>query len=248
MRGRGLVNTLINKLPFELHIPGYNYCGPGTKLKSRLKRGDKGINPLDEYCKYHDIAYSKSNNLRDRHKADQILMRKANSRQNSSNTNFGEKLASSLVYNIMKAKVKSGAGLKQNLGSIISQARKHVRKTKPYNNEMAIKHAYAAAKKLACKKASTKIPRVIPVPKSGGFLPLIPILAGLSAVGSIAGGAAGIAKTINEYKSAKKQIAEQKRHNEKMEAIAIGKGLYLKPYKSGLGLYLNSKKKKKTFI
>lgn len=244
MKGRGLVNTLINKLPFELHIPGYNYCGPGTKLESRLARGDKGVNPLDEYCKYHDIAYTNSNNLTDRHKADIILMKKAKSRQNSSDTSFGEKVASSLVYNIMKAKVKSGAGLKQNLRTIVSHARKHVRKTKPYTNKKAIKIAYAAAKKLVHKKPFVKIPRVIPVPKSGGFLPLIPILAGLSAVGSIAGGAAGIAKTINDYKSARKQIAEQKRHNEKMEAIAIGKGLYLKPYKTGLGLYLNGKKKK----
>lgn len=28
-RGSGLVNKLIDKLPFELHLPGYNYCGPG---------------------------------------------------------------------------------------------------------------------------------------------------------------------------------------------------------------------------
>lgn len=28
-RGLGLVNKLIDKLPVELHLPGYNYCGPG---------------------------------------------------------------------------------------------------------------------------------------------------------------------------------------------------------------------------
>jgi hypothetical protein len=32
--GAGFVNSLINKLPVELHLPGgYQYCGPGTKLK-----------------------------------------------------------------------------------------------------------------------------------------------------------------------------------------------------------------------
>ena len=46
-RGKGLVNSIIDKLPVELHIPGYQYCGPGTKLKERLARGDPGINPLD---------------------------------------------------------------------------------------------------------------------------------------------------------------------------------------------------------
>jgi len=56
--GGGLVHKLINTLPFEVHIPGYNFCGPGTNLQKRLERGDQGINPLDEACKEHDIAYS----------------------------------------------------------------------------------------------------------------------------------------------------------------------------------------------
>ncbi|KAJ8979793.1 hypothetical protein NQ317_007703 [Molorchus minor] len=72
-RGRGIVNTLINKLPFELHLPGgYQYCGPGTKLQKRLARGDPGINKLDKACKQHDIAYSQSD-LAARHKADYQL-------------------------------------------------------------------------------------------------------------------------------------------------------------------------------
>lgn len=35
-KGSGLLNTLINKLPVELHIPTYNFCGPGTSLNKRL--------------------------------------------------------------------------------------------------------------------------------------------------------------------------------------------------------------------
>ncbi|KAJ8890650.1 hypothetical protein PR048_010159 [Dryococelus australis] len=38
----GLVNSLINKLPFELLIPCYDYCGPGMKLVKRLACRDKG--------------------------------------------------------------------------------------------------------------------------------------------------------------------------------------------------------------
>ena len=56
--GRRIVNSVINKLPFELHIPGYNFCGPGTKLEKRLAREDLGINQLDEACRTHDISYS----------------------------------------------------------------------------------------------------------------------------------------------------------------------------------------------
>ena len=30
------LNTLVNKLPFEMHLPGHNFTGPGTKLYKRL--------------------------------------------------------------------------------------------------------------------------------------------------------------------------------------------------------------------
>jgi hypothetical protein len=71
--GKGSLNNLINKLPFEVHVPGYQFCAPGTKLKERLARGDKGVNPLDSACRTHDNAYENSNNLDIRHKADKLL-------------------------------------------------------------------------------------------------------------------------------------------------------------------------------
>ena len=30
--GGGFLNTLVNNLPFDMHLPGYNITGPGTKL------------------------------------------------------------------------------------------------------------------------------------------------------------------------------------------------------------------------
>jgi len=71
-----LLNRAINALPFELHIPGYQFCGPGTHLEKRLARGDRGINSLDAACREHDIAYSRSNDLAERHVADNISSRK----------------------------------------------------------------------------------------------------------------------------------------------------------------------------
>ncbi|KYN21201.1 hypothetical protein ALC57_06429 [Trachymyrmex cornetzi] len=65
---------------FEIHIPGYQFCGPGTRLEKRLARGDRGINPLDAACREHDIAYSHSNDLTERHAADNILAEKARKR------------------------------------------------------------------------------------------------------------------------------------------------------------------------
>ena len=44
----------------EFHWPGYQYMGPGTHLAKRLKRGDPGINRLDQIAKQHDIDYSRA--------------------------------------------------------------------------------------------------------------------------------------------------------------------------------------------
>ena len=30
--GGSFLNTLVNKFPFEMHLPGHNFTGPGTKL------------------------------------------------------------------------------------------------------------------------------------------------------------------------------------------------------------------------
>ena len=33
--GGSFLNTLVNKLPFEMHLPGHNLIGPETKLYKR---------------------------------------------------------------------------------------------------------------------------------------------------------------------------------------------------------------------
>lgn len=50
-RGKGIVNWAIKNIPFEMHIPGYHYCGPGTKLRERLAQNDPGVNELDRPVK-----------------------------------------------------------------------------------------------------------------------------------------------------------------------------------------------------
>ncbi|KAK9744510.1 Borna disease virus P40 protein [Popillia japonica] len=113
--GSGFINSAINALPFELHLPGgYRYCGPGTKLQKRLTRGDKPINELDAACMQHDIAYSQQKDLIKRHEADNILRNAAMNRVKSSDASIGEKAAALGVAGIMKAKVKLGMGLKRN--------------------------------------------------------------------------------------------------------------------------------------
>ena len=56
----------ISKTGIEFHIPGYQYAGPGTKLKKRLAHGDPGINRLDRIAKQHDIDDMVARNLKDK--------------------------------------------------------------------------------------------------------------------------------------------------------------------------------------
>ncbi|XP_011313019.1 uncharacterized protein [Fopius arisanus] len=86
-KGKRIVNDIINKLPIELHIPGYQYCGPNTKLARRLARGDPGLNQLDKAS---------------RHTADKILEDKALHRASAKDASVGEKAAAWSVSNLMK--------------------------------------------------------------------------------------------------------------------------------------------------
>lgn len=124
---------------------------------------------------------------------------------------------------------------------VVNRAKKAI---KASNNSSDLnKSAKIALRTVRRIKRNIKNPRVIAVPKKGGFLPLIPIFAGLSALGALGGGAAGIAKAVNDARAAAEQLKESERHNKLMEAVAMGKGLYLKPYRKGLGLYLKSSSK-----
>lgn len=113
-RGGNIVSSVLNKaidlLPVELHLPGYNYCGPGTKLSKRLARGDKGINGLDEACKSHDIAYSRYKDSERRRQADKELAERAWQRFKASDSSVGEKASAWAVTTAMKAKTKFGGG------------------------------------------------------------------------------------------------------------------------------------------
>ena len=79
--------------------------------------------------------------------------------------------------------------------------------------------------------------------KMGGFLPLLPLFAGLSALGSLATGASSIATSVNRSKADKQKLEEQKRHNKMVEIL--GKGLYLKPYAKGSGIKKKNFRRKK---
>jgi len=124
VKGHGLLNRAINALPFELHIFGYQFCGPETHLEKRLIRG-QGINPLDAAYREHDIAYSHSNDLTERHMADKIPAEKARKRIIARNSTLGKRAAAASVW-AMKAKTKIDMGMKTKVKTKKKTAKKQV--------------------------------------------------------------------------------------------------------------------------
>jgi len=71
----------------------------------------------------------------------------------------------------------------------------------------------------------------------------------LGALGSLIGGAAGVAKAVSDSKASRRQLEELQRHNRAMEGHELylaphkyGKGLHLGPYKRGQGIITKKKK------
>ncbi|XP_039308967.1 uncharacterized protein LOC120358532, partial [Solenopsis invicta] len=69
-------------------------------------------NPLDAACREHDIAYSQSKDLADRHAADNILAVSARKRITARDSTLGERAAAAAVWAAMRTKTKMGMGLK----------------------------------------------------------------------------------------------------------------------------------------
>lgn len=208
--GRGLLNKLIDLLPIEAHLPGdYRYCGPGTKLKQRLARGDPPINGLDAACKDHDIAYSNTSDTNERNKADRQLADRAWERVKAADSSLGERAAAYAVTNAMKLKAKLGMGCRKKKVARGAGAPK-VKKTKK-----------AKAKKRVAA-------RIIPVPKTGRGLKAALRRIGLSPQ-SIDPTARKIESTIA---GKSKEVGLGK--GLYLRPYRSGYGLYLRPWSSDL--------------
>lgn len=220
----------------------------GTKVAKRVARGDKGINQLDAACREHDIAYETHKDSKDRYQADLILKRAASKRIKAKDASFGERVAALAVTAAMKTKTglsKLGAGLRKKstkrkksnkkpkditFKQLVKGVRINIAKSKPKTVKCAVKAAIQSTKKLRSGKRITGIPRIIKVPSiSGGLLPIIPVLSGLAAAGTIANSAVGIYNAIKNMMSGSASSNGTKK---------IGSGLYLTSGKRGKGMYL----------
>ena len=110
--GGSFLNTLVNKLPFEMHLPGHNFTCPGTKLYKRLnphgtpKKWSIPINRVDNAAYHHDLCYSKHDDTKTLNEVcDKTMLGELSGIVNST---LWERIDKSIVGNSSKLKLISG--------------------------------------------------------------------------------------------------------------------------------------------
>ena len=116
-KGGSLLNKAINNLPFEMHLPGHNFTGPGTKLKKRLnpdltpKKWSRPVNRVDKAAYHHDVCYLKKDDTATRNAVcDKNMLKEL---EGIYNPTLQERLDKSIVSNLIGTKVKFGMGVKK---------------------------------------------------------------------------------------------------------------------------------------
>ena len=98
----------------EKHLPSYNYLGPGTRLDIRLdennnaKPGEEPINAIDQLAYIHGLAYQKSDNIEDRHRADREMI---NGLKSLTNLSIPQRAIRAMIIKLFQAKIKLGQAL-----------------------------------------------------------------------------------------------------------------------------------------
>ena len=114
-KGGPILNKVINNLPIEMHLPGHNFTGPGTKLNKRLnpdltpKKWSKPINRVDKAAYHHNLCYLKNNDTATRNAVcDKNMLSELSGIYNPS---LKERMERSLVSTLIGTKKRFGWGV-----------------------------------------------------------------------------------------------------------------------------------------
>ena len=112
--GGSFLNSLVNKLPFEMNLPGHNFTGTGTKLYKRLnqdgtpKEWSIPIHRVDNAAYHHDLCYSKHDDTKTRNGVcDKAMLGELSCIVNPT---LRESIDKSIVGKLIKAKINFGFG------------------------------------------------------------------------------------------------------------------------------------------
>ena len=114
-KGGSLLNKFVNNLPVEMHLPGHNFTGPGTKLNKRLKpdltpkEWSKPVNHVDKAAYHHDVCYLKNNDTATRNAVcDKNMLKEL---KGIYNPTIREKMERGLVSSLIGTKARFGWGV-----------------------------------------------------------------------------------------------------------------------------------------
>ena len=133
-KGGSLLNKFINNLPVEMHLPGHNFTGPGTKLNKRLnpdltpKKWSKPINRVDKAAYHHDICYLKNNDTATRNAVcDKNMLKEL---KGIYNPTIREKMERGLVSTLKGTKARFGWGVggKKKVSTLAEKLHKPIRR------------------------------------------------------------------------------------------------------------------------
>ena len=112
--GGSFLDSLVNKFPFEMHLPGHNFTSPETKLNKRLnpdgtsKEWSMPISKVDNAAYHHDLCYSKHDDTKTRNEVcDKTMLSELSGILNPT---LRERIDKSIVRKLIRAKVNFGLG------------------------------------------------------------------------------------------------------------------------------------------
>ncbi len=121
-----------NVFPGELHLPGLNFAGPGTRLDKRLtstgawKEWSKPVDRIDNAAYHHDLAYQHFPDTATRNIADRLMLDEMDAIKDPT---MRERIERAIIKPIINAKQKFGLGV-TGLGNPSSKNSKRPKKSR----------------------------------------------------------------------------------------------------------------------
>jgi hypothetical protein len=114
------------KYPGELHLPGMNFTGPGTRLDLRLnpdgapKDSSKPVDRVDEAAYRHDMSYAAFPDKKTRNVADAVMISELNEIYNPT---LRERVERAIVKPILSTKAHFGLGITDSSQIVLKKSK-----------------------------------------------------------------------------------------------------------------------------
>ena len=119
------------KYPGEMHIPGMNFAGPGTRLDLRLtptgapKSDSMPVDRVDNAAFHHDLAYQHFQDTATRNVADRLMLDEMKSIKDPT---LRERVERAVITPIINTKQKFGLGISGAGSKTLIKKKKKARK------------------------------------------------------------------------------------------------------------------------